>query len=144
MKKLVVCFGSPLRNDDGAALHVAQRLSEVKLDKDVKIITLHQVTPELAADISQYDLLIFLDSSNLVQETTSSEMDCDGSNEESGSLSHSQSLKNILTLSKKLYGRLPRTILVQIPGSNYGIGTDLSDHTRSQVDKAVRDVLKYL
>jgi hydrogenase maturation protease len=144
MKKLVLCFGSPLRNDDSAALHVAQRLSEIELDKDVEILALHQITPELATDIAQCDLLIFLDSSPFIQKTVSSEIYLGESGEESESLSHSYSVESLLAMGKRLYGSNPRTILVQIPGSDYEIGTELSEHTQNQIDNAVVEVLQYL
>src|SRR5215471_13501794 len=59
---LVIACGNPLRCDDGVAWHAADRLRS-RLPSTAQIMCVHQLTPELAEDISRADLVVFLDAS---------------------------------------------------------------------------------
>jgi len=48
-KVLVVCYGNPLRGDDGVGWIVAEKLRQMSLPDFVAIQTHIQLTPELAA-----------------------------------------------------------------------------------------------
>lgn len=57
MKRLFVAIGNPLRGDDGIAWRV---LDGLQLSGDR--LHLHQLTPEVAADIAPYAEVVFLDA----------------------------------------------------------------------------------
>ena len=61
-KVLVVCYGNPLRGDDGVGWIVAEKLQQRSLPDFVFIQTHIQLTPEQAADLSEADLAIFIDA----------------------------------------------------------------------------------
>lgn len=59
---LVICYGNPLRGDDGFAWHLAQKLIKAKLEQ-LDVVTVHQLLPELAESISQAHSVVFVDAS---------------------------------------------------------------------------------
>ena len=59
---LIIGYGNPLRCDDGLAWRAADDLSIQGLPEDVKIVRLHQLTPELAFSVSQAETVLFLDA----------------------------------------------------------------------------------
>jgi hydrogenase maturation protease len=60
---LVIGYGNPLRSDDGVGWHAAGRLlGDPRLD-GAEVITCHQLTPELAADVAQASLVVLIDAS---------------------------------------------------------------------------------
>jgi len=59
---LVVGYGNPLRSDDGVGWKAAGRLATDPRFAGVRILQLHQLTPELALDISRADLVVLVDA----------------------------------------------------------------------------------
>ena len=57
-RSLVVGVGNPLREDDGVGWHLAEALAQT----GVPTHTCHQLLPELAAELSQVDLVLFVDA----------------------------------------------------------------------------------
>ena len=60
---LVIGYGNALRTDDGIGWHVAERLADDARLDGVMVIQRHQLTPELALDISRADLVVLIDAS---------------------------------------------------------------------------------
>jgi hypothetical protein len=58
---LVIGYGNTLRGDDGVGYQVAETVAEWQLPQ-VRSIAVHQLLPELAADIAEVDLVIFVDA----------------------------------------------------------------------------------
>jgi Ni,Fe-hydrogenase maturation factor len=58
---LIIGYGNTLRGDDGAGQRVAEMVSEWGLD-EVRSLSVHQLTPELAEPISTAKLAIFVDA----------------------------------------------------------------------------------
>ncbi len=52
-KALIIGYGNVLRSDDGIGWHVAERLAADARFDDVTILQRHQLTPELALDVSR-------------------------------------------------------------------------------------------
>ena len=58
---LVIAYGNPIRSDDGVAWHAAEEIRR-KLESLVEVICVHQLTPELAEEISRVSTVIFVDA----------------------------------------------------------------------------------
>src|SRR5213080_2808888 len=58
---LVIAYGNPLRCDDGVAWQAAEQIRR-KLPSLTEVICVHQLTPELAEEISRAGTVIFLDA----------------------------------------------------------------------------------
>ena len=59
---LVVGYGNPLRSDDGIGWHAARLLAtDPRLDR-ARVLTRHQLAPELAEDVSRASLVVLVDA----------------------------------------------------------------------------------
>lgn len=61
-RPLVIGYGSLLRTDDGIGWRVAERLAQDPRLDGVTVLQRHQLTPELALDVSRASLVAFVDA----------------------------------------------------------------------------------
>ncbi len=63
---LLIAYGNPLRQDDGAGLVLAEKLEQAwqSLGREVRRVAVHQLTPELAVEVVQPDIeaVVFVDA----------------------------------------------------------------------------------
>ncbi|MFI5043071.1 MAG: hydrogenase maturation protease, partial [Acidimicrobiales bacterium] len=59
---LVIGYGNTLRSDDGVGWHAAALLAEDPRLAGVEVLAVHQLTPELALDMSRATLVILIDA----------------------------------------------------------------------------------
>ena len=60
---LVIGYGNPLRGDDGAGWKAAELLAEDPRLAGAVVLARHQLTPELADDVSRASLVVLVDAS---------------------------------------------------------------------------------
>lgn len=128
---LIIGYGNPTRSDDGLGWHAAQRLSETVKDDSVQILTKQQLTLDLAEQIGEADLVIFIDA-------------CTG--EAPGilrcrhvapdvtpppTLSHHMSPSTLMACTRILYGRCPVALLFSVTGESFEFGEGLSPKVRT-------------
>jgi hydrogenase maturation protease len=120
---LVIGYGNPLRGDDAIGQKIAQIMAE-RL-QDIQVKTVHQLTPELVADISQAQLVIFIDAGigntpgTLTQESVKAEAD-------TGAFTHNVTPDSLLRAAQTLYGKKPSGLLISIAGASFDYSTELS------------------
>ena len=130
---LVVGYGNTLRGDDGAGPYVARRLGERR--PDIRTIEAQQLTPELAVDLAEVDLAIFVDARADAPERgveVEEVREADG-----GASSHHLSPGTLVAMARALFGRAPRAYLVSLPAYSFEMSEELSLPTREAVDVAV-------
>ena len=135
----VVAFGNPLRGDDGVAWRIAERLER---DGDpVVVLTLHQLTPEVAALLSAVDGVVFVDAA---QGPRPGRVTCRMLSTEAAPapLAHHLSPDAVLALLVGLYGTQPRAAIVTVAGQDFGVGEGLSVAVRRAIPRALRAVRK--
>jgi hydrogenase maturation protease len=132
--RLVIGYGNPLRGDDGIGQQVAEAVALWNLPQ-VRSIAAHQLTPELAEELSRVDCAIFVDAcidSETFQITPLLP------NPDAGSqLGHYTDPRSLLALAEILYGKAPQAWLVAIPGVNFELGVSLSTTAREGVEQAL-------
>jgi len=133
----VVAFGNPLRGDDGVAWRVAQDL-EHSTDGAV-VLTLHQLTPEVALVVSQATGVIFVDAAQGPVPGRVSTCGLTPASAQS-TLTHHISPETVLALAQRLYGTSPRAALVTVTAESFAIGELLSVPVTRAVPEAVRAV----
>ena len=124
---LVIGYGNPLRSDDGAGWRAAEMLSEDPRTAGAVVLACHQLTPELAEDISRARLLVLIDASE-EPGTAGTVSSCPlGQQPSSGAVfSHHVDPARLLQLASELYGQSPPAVQVSIRVADLGPGTDLS------------------
>lgn len=123
---LIVGYGNPLRGDDGLGWHAAQRLSEILPQTSAEIVTLHQLTPELAESVSQADLVILIDAGCDGQPGTFSCQAVQPREILPTSFTHDFDAAALLTLTNLLFGHCPPAYLLTITAEAFGYEERLS------------------
>lgn len=147
---LVAGFGNVYRRDDGVGpavvngLRVALGLPPLgplddgfdALGAAVDTVVLHQLVPELAELVADYDLLIFVDAhvGNLPEDIREEALE---STYTQPFVSHQLHPSTVLALAQQLYGRAPRAVLLSLRGHDFDFGEGLSEETAALVPRAV-------
>ena len=138
---LIIAYGNPLRCDDGVAWRVADEIR--RANSAAATLCVHQLTPELAEDISRTSAVIFIDSSHsgVPGEVRCNAVHADRSSE---TCSHSLAPDQLLSICNQLYAVEPCGFLVSIAGECFDHGEILSASVMSALPQAVAAVKKLL
>ena len=156
---LVIGYGNTLRGDDGAGPFVARAL-EGRVPAGTRVLDAHQLTPEMAIDISVATRVVFVDAIDATRETAPRETapretaPRESAPQVSGPRvsrlepepgadplnPHASDPGSLLWLAKTLFGGAPEAWLVAIPGIEFGFGEDLSPGTARASADAIAQV----
>jgi hydrogenase maturation protease len=127
---LVIGIGNSLRQDDGLGLLVASQASGAV----VRLV--HQLTPELAAELVGIDRVLFVDAWGVSPWTTPHPcllpLEADGTS----AMTHQLQPAQVLALCAALYQHRPRAALLLLPAHALGHGTGLSAAAAAQLPRA--------
>ena len=133
---LVVGYGNELRGDDAAGVRVARAVATWEMP-NVSVVTLHQLTPELAATLAGVEYAIFVDAGPRGYAADFGLTPLAPRTE--GRLSaHTADPGDLLSLTEALYQRSPHAWLLTIPHADVAYGADLSATTSLGVLAALR------
>jgi hydrogenase maturation protease len=137
---LIIGYGNPLRGDDGVGWHVTRQLAVRLLDPGIEILQCHQLTPELAENISRAQRVLFIDSTS---EGSPGEWTCDEiqADSEPAVFSHSPSPGGLLQLSQSLYSAAPPASLLTVCGNSLEYGESLSPVVSSCLPGLVSEIV---
>jgi len=149
-RKLILAYGNPDRQDDGAGWYVLVKTANYfghkfsdynddfysKLGKNPDFFFTLQLTPELIDLIILYDEVSFIDASVGIDD---SEMHIIRliPGYQFSPLSHHLSPQSLLDISKSVHNTCPVSYLLTIPGSEFGFSNNLSQQARKASDTAV-------
>jgi hydrogenase maturation protease len=122
---LIIAYGNPLRCDDGVAWSAAEELARANLPEDLEIISRYQLTPELAADISQVSRVVFVDAgrNGVPGQVVSAQVQ---PQRQPSIFTHEFSPASIAGLAQELYGRCPQAFAVSVCGECFDHGEGIS------------------
>lgn len=138
---LIIGYGNPLRGDDGIGWHAA-RVLETRFPT-AQVVLCHQLTPELAVQMSDAERVIFIDAS-AVGDVGTYEVQPILPIAEGTTLSHIVSPSTLLTLTQGLYGTLPETLLVSVPGASFDYSETLSPLVHHLLPLVVDEVCEWV
>lgn len=137
---LLIGIGNPLRGDDGVGPAVAHAVAALHRD-GVRAIAVHQLTPDLAADLAAVDTAILVDADVAATEVTMESLD---PAETRAPLGHHTVPSGLLHLALAAYGRAPETWLLRIPAVDFDTPDTLSPQAAaglaaalSRIDRAL-------
>jgi hydrogenase maturation protease len=134
MNTLIIGYGNTLRNDDGVGVKTAEAI-EAKNWPDTRVITSHQLTPELAEDIAGVEQVIFVDAT--LSECVDTRLQPLETLTEGRTFGHAETPESLLAFTRSIYGKNPLAYGVYIPAVNCEFGEELSEVTRAGMDKAI-------
>ena len=152
---LVAGFGNLYRQDDGVARFVVnalrERLGRPPLDEmddgfddlghQVDTVVLHQLVPELAEDLKNYDLVIFVDAhvgSGIPEAIHEEALE---TTYRTPFVYHQTHPSTILALTMQMYDVAPRAMLLSLLGHTFDFGQGLSEETAALVEPATERIL---
>jgi hydrogenase maturation protease len=137
---LVVGYGNSLRTDDGVGWHAAGLLATDPRLEGAQVLARHQLTPELAADISQASLVVLVDAATAGDPGSVSVRRIRPRSATPTSWSHHLDPETLAGLAETLYGAVPPIVLVSAAASSFAEGDRLSDPLQRALPEVVEVV----
>jgi len=156
-RKLVIGLGNIFRCDDAVGFVVLNAVREKlgrecltsdedgydDLGHEVDTLFLHQLVPELAELLIDYDLVIVVDAHvGLISEPIRQERIEVCFNP--GTVFHQLLPSTVLSMSQEIYGRCPEGVLLSVKGHDFDFGEELSRETAEFVPQATSRVMELL
>jgi hydrogenase maturation protease len=142
---LVVGFGNTLRGDDGVGWHVAEGVADDERLGGVRVLTRHQLGPELAADVAGARLVVVVDARvgdgppGTVRTEWLRRMP--RPNDRTAQWHHVD-MGEILDLADRLYAARPPVAIVSVDAGRVDPGDTLSPAVAAAVPDAVAAVVR--
>lgn len=156
MPRILVCgFGNLYRRDDGVGYAVVNALRERlgrppldplddgfnELGHMLDTVVLHQLVPELAETLADYDLVIFVDAhtGSVAEDIREEWLEAAY---RTPFVYHQMHPATLLELARQMHGRAPVGILLSVRGHDVNFGTGLSPETAALVPHAVERIME--
>lgn len=133
---LVIGYGNELRGDDGAGPCTARTVASWHLP-GMRALAIHQLTPELAAELGQAERVVFVDAAVDKEEVRWRRVYGTG---RSAQLGHLSDVRWLLSLTHSLTDRAPSAWLVTLPAPETGYGSALSIEATRGVAKLLSQI----
>lgn len=140
---LIIGYGNLLRGDDGAGPILAEELADYFTSTQAKIIITHQLTPELALEISAPEVqrVLFID---VKRDQSTSVNITQLQPDASGSCGHQHSPQLLLQLAAQLYHHSVPGWLLTIAGEEFSFADQLSDSTKKASKRAFLQAVAFI
>ena len=137
---LIVGYGNPLRSDDGIGWHAARLLaSDPRLD-GARVLAHHQLTPELAADVSRASLVVLVDAAAEGDPGSVAVLRIGSPPPTPITWSHHLTPETLAGLADALYGAVPPIVLVSVAAESFADGDSLSSALQQALPEVVEVV----
>jgi hydrogenase maturation protease len=138
---LVIGYGNVLRSDDGLGWHVADRLHDDPRLNGATVLRQHQLTPELALEISRAAIVVLIDASHELAAGTFSANRIDPDDGSAMSWSHHLGPGGLLALAHALYGRAADCHVISVGVQSVAFGHRLSPVVEAGLPRVVDAVV---
>jgi hydrogenase maturation protease len=142
-KVLIIGYGNPLRSDDGFGWHASLMIAQELAGHNAKVITCHQLTPELAEPLSQSSHAIFIDADAEGEPGEIHWREVQPQAPSPSALTHTCSPAGLLSSAARLYGRCPHAIAVTVSAQSFEFGDSLTPVVSAALPKVVKQVLQF-
>jgi hydrogenase maturation protease len=142
---LIIGIGNPLRSDDGLGWKVAEQLVQDN-DPGQAILTVHQLTPELAQLMAAANFVVLIDAN---REGVPGEFQIRRLSPRlhTGAVgTHHIAPEELLALTTAIYACCPPVVMVSMTGADFAIGEQLSPIVTQKIpllSEAVRQISTY-
>lgn len=142
--RLIYGIGNLGRSDDGLGIRFISEIENFQLTQksdwldSVKLMENYQLNIEDALEISNYDIVLFVDAIKSKKEIKVIKIEPSNQFEFS---THAMTISSILSLCQGLYHKNPECYLLTIPGQEWGISERLSNQAKMDLQRALKDFL---
>jgi hydrogenase maturation protease len=138
---LIVGYGNPLRSDDGIGWHAVRLLAaDTRLD-GARVLSRHQLTPELAEDVSRASLVVLVDAAAEGDPGSISLRRIGSPPPTPITWSHHLTPETLAGLADALYGAVPPIVLVSVAAESFAEGDGLSSALKQALPEVVEVVV---
>jgi hydrogenase maturation protease len=144
---LVIGYGSSLHGDDGFGRLVAAELVKKIRNEAAEVLSVQQLTPELAEPVSKAKGVIFVDAcaNAPAAEVRFTELHLNKFEQPGSSWdTHNCSPETIIEAAQMLYGSAPKAWLYTVGGREFGLGESLSPDVEQLVPKITLRILDHV
>ncbi len=139
---LVIGYGNPLRGDDGIGWEVARRLQAHAEDLSFLILTVQQLTPDLAEEIHHAELAVFVDASDGNEPGTWQSERIVPAENHAAALGHHSTPTGLLAFTRGLFDACPEANLVSVAAKSFACGEKLSPEVEAVLPAVVDHVCR--
>ena len=140
-RTLIVGYGNPLRGDDGLGPAAAALLDDDPRLAGARVLQLHQLTPELAADFAEAKLVILIDVNVRDEAGAVSVHRLDRTPGSGSGSSHHSSPADLAALAHELWGASPAVFIVSGGAASLEVGEGLSAPVQESLPAVVEAVI---
>lgn len=140
---LIIGYGNLLCGDDGIGCVVADLLAKQARHPGVKVVTAHQLYPEMALDLAEANCVIFIDAS-VEEEAGQMRITQIEARQNTKATLHHLSPQELLGFTQSLIEKSPQAFLVSIGGENFELGLPLSESVAAQIPDFCRQILEII
>jgi hydrogenase maturation protease len=141
---LIVGYGNPLRSDDALGWHAAGLLADDPRLAGVTVWQRHQLTPELAFDISRAKLVVLIDATRRRPPGTFTIGPLERAGDAATAWSHHLSPSCLAGLACELYGGEPDVYVVSCGAASVEMGDHLSPTAEAALPRLVDAVAEFV
>lgn len=137
---LILGYGNTLRGDDALGIHAAHALHDFYCaDGGIRVLATSQLTFDLAEDISQARLIVFVDAAEAgVPGNICSEKILPA--EEKVRFTHHWTPRTLLMLAKQLYSKAPSAVILTMAVASTEVGMGLSEEVQHRLPELLEHV----
>jgi hydrogenase maturation protease len=138
-RPLVVGYGNSLRGDDGIGAFVGALLASDSEFSDADVVSVHQLTPELADDFARASRIVLIDAAVNGRPAGAVEVvPVSPAGQPSSVLTHHVDARVLLALTAELYGVAPPAVVVTVSLAQ----TDLGEHLSHAMTAALPEIIE--
>ncbi|MFA5454265.1 MAG: hydrogenase maturation protease [Sulfurimonas sp.] len=134
--RVIIGYGNSLRGEDAFGLDVIKELQKLTL-KETKLLSAHQLTPEIVLELQDADEIIFIDTCH--DEKNPYTLACSLAEQSTLNLSHHISPKTIIYMLKNLYDKTTDFYIYSMMSNSFESITD-----NKRYKEKVRLITNYL
>lgn len=132
---LIIGYGNSLRTDDGIGWHAAERMQTDERFANFRVVSAFQLTPEMAYDFSESDLVVLVDAREDIEADVGSIRVREvHASTDVGISSHHTTPEAILGLVAEMNLPMPRCITVEVAARAFDDGAQLTAHMERSLD----------
>lgn len=132
-KICVIGIGNSLRNDDGIAAFVCEKIKEI-FDKRIEVVVTQQLDIAWAEKIKDFNTVFFVDASVYEEPFFMKKLEGE---ELKQTTSHHMNVSALIEFTKKIYHTKNDYYLCGIKGYNFDFGFELSDNAKFYALKVI-------
>ena len=114
--RVIIGYGNELRGEDAFGVDTIKKLQKLSL-KNTKLLSLHQLTPEIVLQLLDANEIIFIDAS--YDEKNHYALACPLTEQDNLNLSHHISPKTIIYMLNNLYKNMPKFLIYSMMSRSF-------------------------